>query len=136
MAFDPRQIITAVCPELAASPSLDVFLGMAAELTDRGFFGKMASYAIAYRACHLFMVSGGGAAGGGVESAAAGLGQIASMSEGGLSVSFVTGSGGASNAEALDTTKYGKLLLALIKSRPTMGVNTAGLHCPSYGGYR
>jgi hypothetical protein len=137
MAFDPRQIIAAVCQELAASPSLDVFLGMAAELTDRGFFGNLASYAIAYRACHLFMVSGGGTAGGGVESAAAGLGQIASMSEGGLSVSFVTGSGGASsNAEALDTTKYGKLLLALIKSRPTMGVNMAGLHCPSYGGYR
>jgi hypothetical protein len=135
MAFDPRQIVTAVCPELASSPSLDVFLGLAAELTDRGFFGKLASYAIAYRACHLFMVSGGGSSGGGVESAAAGLGQISSMSEGGLSVSFATG-GGTSNTEGLDTTKYGKLLLALIKSRPTMGVDTAGLSCPPCGGYR
>jgi hypothetical protein len=135
VAYDPRRIIAAICPELASSPSLDVFLGMAAELTDRGFFGKLASYAIAYRACHLFMVSCGGA-GGGLESAAAGIGQIASMSEGGLSVSFVTRGGETSNADGLDTTKFGKLLLSLIKSRPTMGVNTAGLHCPPHGGYR
>jgi hypothetical protein len=131
MASDPRQIITAICPELAVSPSLDVFLGMAVELTDRGFFGKLYSSAVAYRACHLFMVSGG-SGGGGVGEAAAGLGQIASMSEGGLSVSFATG--GVSDPGGLDTTKYGKLLLGLIKSRPTMGVNTAGLF-PPCGGY-
>jgi hypothetical protein len=123
--MSPEQIISAVCPELSASSSLVIFLGMAADLTNRGFFGKMAPYAIAYRACHLFMVSGG-SSGGGVESVAAGLGQIASMSEGGISVSLATG-GGTSNAEGLDTTKYGKLLLGLIKSRPTMGVNMAGV---------
>jgi hypothetical protein len=127
MASDPRQIITAICPDLAASPSLDVFLGMAVELTDRGFFGKMYPYAVAYRACHLFMVSGGGSG-----NPAVGTGQIASMSEGGLSVSFAAGS--PSNNGGLDTTKYGKLLLGLIKSRPAMGVNTAGLF-PPCGGY-
>jgi hypothetical protein len=124
----PRQIIAAVCPELAASPSLDVFLGMAVELTDRGYFGKMYAYAVAYRACHLFMVSGGGGSG----NPAFGMGQVASMSEGGLSVSFATGA--SSGGGALDTTKYGKLLLGLIKSRPAMGVNTAGLHCSPRGG--
>ncbi|MDR0388754.1 MAG: DUF4054 domain-containing protein [Spirochaetaceae bacterium] len=127
---DPRRIIAAVCPELAASPSLDDFLDMAAELTDREFFGKLASYAVAYRACHLFMVSGGGGSG----SPAFGMGQIASMSEGGLSVSFAAGAS-KSGGSGLDTTKYGKLLLDLIKSRPTMGVNTAGLHFPVHGGY-
>jgi hypothetical protein len=129
MPLSPRKIIENICPELSAGLSLGVYLQMAEENTDKGFFGKMYPYALAYRACHLFMVSGGGAAGGGVESAVAGLGQIASMSEGDLSVSFVTGSGGTSSStEGLDTTKYGKLLLGL-KSRPTMGVNMAGLHC-------
>lgn len=130
MASDPRQIVTAICPELADSPSLDVFLGMAAELTDRGFFGKLAPYAIAYRACHLFTITGGG----GSSNHALGMGQVASMSEGGVSVSFATGV--ATSGSGLETSKYGKLLLGLIKSRPTMGVNTAGLHCPPCGGYR
>jgi hypothetical protein len=128
MASDPRQIIANVCPELASSPSLDNFLGMAIELTDRGFFGKLAPFAIAYRACHLFTITGGGESG----NPAIGTGQIASMSEGGLSVSFATGT--SSDNGGLDTTKYGKLLLGLIKSRPTMGVNTAGLF-PLHGGY-
>lgn len=130
MATDPRQIITTICPALADSPSLDAFLGMAVELTDRGFFGKLTAYAIAYRACHLFTITGGDGGG----SATLGLGQIASMTEGGLSVSFATGA--ATDDSGLETSKYGKLLLALIKSRPTMGVNTAGLHCQPYGGYR
>jgi hypothetical protein len=80
MASGPRQIITAICPELAASPSLDVFLGMAVELTNRDFFGKMASHAIAYRACHLFTIAGGD----GSNSPVIGMGQIIGMSEGGL----------------------------------------------------
>jgi hypothetical protein len=126
MASNLRQVIAIICPELASSPSLDAFLGMAVELTDRGFFGKMYSFAVAYRACHLFMVSGGSASGG-VGEATAGLGRIASMSEGGLSVSLATGEG-SGDPGGLDTTKYGKLLLGLIKSRPTMGVNTAGLY--------
>ena len=124
MSREPRQIIENICPELSASPMLDDFLGMAVELTDRGFFGVLASYAIAYRACHLFTITGGGSGG----NAALGVGQIASMSEGGLSVTFARDNSSTSNSSGLDTTKYGKLLLDLIKSRPTMGVNTAGLH--------
>jgi hypothetical protein len=129
MASDPRKIIKTICPDLAASPSLKDFLGMAVELTDRRFFGRMAPYAIAYRACHLFTITGGN----GNSNLAIGTSQIASMSEGGLSVSFATGA--APDSGGLDTTKYGKLLLGLIKSRPTMGVNTAGLHYPPHGGY-
>jgi hypothetical protein len=128
MASDPREIIATVCPELASSPSLDAFLGMAVEFTDRGFFGRLYPFAVAYRAWHLFLVAGGS----GVESAAAGLGQITGMTEGGLSVSLATGA--AADSGGLDTTKPGKLLLGLIKSRPTMGVNMAGLHCSPYGG--
>jgi hypothetical protein len=108
MAFDPRQIIANVCPELAASPSLNDFLGMAVELTDRGFFGKMAPFAIAYRACHLFTITGSDGSG----NPAIGTGQITGMSEGGLSVSFAASA--VSDIGGLDTTKYGKLLLGLI----------------------
>jgi hypothetical protein len=121
-------IIETICPELSSSPSLQVYLGMAVELTDRGFFGKLAPFAIAYRACHLFTIMGGGES----SNPAFGTGQIASMSEGGLSVGFATSA--SSDSGGLDTTKYGKLLLGLIKSRPTMGVNTAGLS-PQYGDY-
>jgi hypothetical protein len=130
MASDPRRIIKTLCPELASSPSLDDFLGMAVELTDRFFFGKMVPYAIAYRACHLFTITGGE----GSSNPASGVSQIASMSEGGLSMSFASSAASDSNG-GLDTTKYGKMLLGLIKSRPTMGVNMAGLHGLPHGGY-
>jgi hypothetical protein len=120
MASDPRQIIKTICPELADSPSLGDFLGMAVELTDRGFFGKLAPFAIAYRACHLFTITSDGS------NPVMGIGQITGMTEGGLSVSLAASA--TSDSGGLDTTKYGKLLLGLIKSRPTMGVNTAGLY--------
>jgi len=120
MSLSPNQIIEAICPELSGSPSLPVFVEMAAEVTDEGFFEKLYPHAIAYRACHLFIISGGANG-----NSVMGLGQVSSMSEGGLSISFATNQ--ANDASGLDTTKYGKLLLALIKSRPTMGVNRAGL---------
>ena len=123
MSLSPNQIIAAICPELSGSPSLSVFIEMAAEITDKGFFGKMYPYAVAYRACHLYSITGGGNSGNG----ALGMGQIASMSEGGLSVTFAQNQSAETNSSGLDTTKYGKQLLALIKSRPTMGVNMAGL---------
>jgi hypothetical protein len=94
---------------------------MAVELTDRGFFGKMASFAIAYRSCHLFTITGGNGGG----NPAIGMGQITSMSEGGLSMSVAASA--TMDSSGLDSTKYGKMLLGLIKSRPTMGVNMAGL---------
>jgi hypothetical protein len=122
MALSPDQIIAAICPDLSGSPSLPVFREMAVEVTDRGFFGNMYPYAVAYRACHLFTVSGGGASG---ANPIAGLGQIASMSEGSMSVTVATGA--ASDSGGLDTTKYGRLLLGLLKARPRMGVNMAGL---------
>lgn len=119
MSLSPDQIIKAICPELSDSPSLSVFIDMAAELTDKGFFGKLYNHAIANRACHLFTISGGAHG-----DSVLGMGQVASMSEGGLSISFATNA--ANHSSGLDTTKYGKQLLALIKSLPTMGVNQAG----------
>lgn len=117
-----REIIGAICPALAKSELLGTFVKMAEENTSRKFFGRQYAYAVAYRACHLYTVTAG--SGG---SAAAGLGQVASMSEGGLSISFATGSQSSDSDGGLETSKYGRMLLGLIKSRPRMGVNTAGL---------
>lgn len=116
-----REIIAAICPALAESESVDTFVKMAEENTDRKFFGGQYAHAVAYRACHLYTITAGSKG-----NAAVGLGQIASMSEGGISVSFATCAESDSNG-GLGSTKYGKLLLGLIKSRPRMGVNTAGL---------
>lgn len=117
-----REIIGAICPALAQNDALSDFVKMAEENTDRKFFGKQYAYAVAYRACHLFTITAG--SGG---NAAMGLGQVASMTEGGLSISFATGSSASDADGGLETSKYGKMLLGLIKSRPRMGVNTAGL---------
>lgn len=116
-----RDIIGAICPELAKSESVSAFVKMAQENTSKKYFGKQYAYAVAYRACHLFAVTAG--AGG---NQALGLGQVASMSEGGLSVSFAASSSSSEANGGLETTKYGKMLLGLIKSRVKMGVNTAG----------
>ena len=116
------EIIGAICPELSKGGNADTFIRMAEENLSRPFFGKQYAYAVAYKACHLYTVTAGSG-----ESAAAGLGQVASMSEGGLSVSFAAGSAESDASGGLETTKYGKMLLGLIKSRPRMGVNTAGL---------
>jgi len=118
---DVRQIIKNICPELFNSHALDDFISMAIDLTDKGFFGKMYQYAVAYRACHLFTITGGDNSG----NSALGMGQIASMSEGSLSVTFANTQ--SNDSSGLDTSKYGKLLIGLIKSRPTLGVNTAGI---------
>ncbi len=115
-------IIETICPELSGSPSLrDTYLGMAVERVNRRFFGNLYEQALAYMACHLFMVFrvpsgtlktvkelGGGA-------------PVASVSEGKLSVSFAQADG-----EALCSTTYGRQYLELRKGRPKIGMNMGG----------
>jgi hypothetical protein len=127
MLLSPEEIIEAICPELAGSPSLQVYLGMAAESVDRGFFGSLYNHAVAYKAAHLFTLMNNGTSGDmtGELARLGGGAPIASVSEGGLSVSFAHGSGGT-DATALGSTRYGKLFLEVLKSRPKMGVNQAG----------
>jgi hypothetical protein len=97
MASDPRQIITAICPDLAASPSLDVFLGMAVELTDRGFSGSCcplpSRIGLAIFSWFLAAVR-----------VVTPLSGWAKLPAGGLSVSFATGA--ATSGSGLETTKY------------------------------
>jgi hypothetical protein len=129
MPLSPEKIIETICPALSGSPSLPVFLEMAAAVASRGFFGSVYNQAAAYQAAHLFTLMGG-SGGGGAADAIKELGggaAVASMSEGGLSVSFAQTAGNSSGtAAALGSTKYGRMYLGLMKSRPTMGVNHAG----------
>ncbi|GHU34515.1 hypothetical protein FACS1894172_14900 [Spirochaetia bacterium] len=121
------QIIQTICPPLATSESLPMYLQMAREMSSKRFFGSMYEYAIAYLACHFFTVFGDSTGAGGALDPAVGTGKIASKSEGGMSISYAQESStGAAGSEELSTTKFGKLYLALRIRRPAMGVNTSG----------
>ena len=126
MALSPEKIIETICPELSGSPSLQVYLGMAVEVTNPGFYGAVYNQAVAYRAAHLFTLFDGG---GGTTTDAIGVlgggAPISSVSEGSLSVSFAQNANACGETD-LSSTKYGKMLIGLIKGRPRMGVNQAG----------
>ena len=125
MAVSAVSIIETSCPELYGSPSLQVYLGMAVETTDRRFYGSLYEQAVAYRAAHLFTVMNGTSANGTVNAVKelGGGAPVASVSEGKLAVSFSQG-GAGSDAAGLTSTKYGRALLGLKRSRPRMGVNS------------
>lgn len=110
------QIIETICKPLSDSPSLSKYVQIAEDSLNRGFYGKRFEYAVAYKACHLFTLCDDGSFN---KIKDLGNGSIQSYSEGGMSVSF---SGSSGNSE-LESTKYGKMLLDLNRSIPTMNVN-------------
>lgn len=112
-----EQIIQTICKPLADSPSLSNYIQMAQESLSSSFFGNQYEYAIAYKACHLFSMTDSNDSLNKIKDI--GSGSIQSYSEGGMSISF----GSASSDKELNSTKYGRMLLDLIKSRPTMNVN-------------
>lgn len=112
------QIIQTICKPLADSPSLSNYVQMARESLDSRFFGKKIETAVAYKACHLFSTCEGST----FSIKDIGNGSIQSYSEGGISVSFGTSIGDSE----LNSTKYGKMLLSLMKSIPKANVNRNG----------
>ena len=125
MGLSSLEIIKAICPELSGSPSLQVYLDMAVESTSTSFFGTMYHHAVAYKAAHLFTLLDDSKAGATGELGALGGGApIASVSEGGVSVSFAQNA--ATDVSVLNSTNYGKTLLGIMKGRPRLGVNQAG----------
>lgn len=111
-----EQIIQTICPELSDSPSLSQFIQIARESLSSRFFGKLYEQAIAYKACHLFTTTKSSELN---EILSVGGGSVNHLQEGGISLGF-----NASNSDKeLSSTKYGRMLLDLMKSKPTMTVN-------------
>ena len=111
-----EQIISTICPELSDSPSLSQYVQIAKESLSSSFFGKLYNQAIAYKACHLFTITKKSQLN---DILSIGGGSVNHLQEGGITVGF-----NASNSESeLSSTKFGRMLLDLMKSRPTMDVN-------------
>jgi len=99
------------------------YMDMAEEGLSRDYFGAMYDMAVATKAAFLFTLFNAGAGGaGGLEKIGGGA-PVASVSEGGVSVSFAQG---GTDSSGLESNRFGKMHLAIIKGRPRMGVNTAG----------
>ena len=111
-----EQIIKTICPELSDSPSLSQFLQIARETLSSGFFGKQYNYAIAYKACHLFVSTKKSELN---EIISVGGGTVNRLHEGGIEIGFNK----SDSDNELASTKYGRMLLDLMKSKPTMNVN-------------
>lgn len=111
-----EQIIKTICPELSDSPSLSQYIQIAEESLSRSFFGKLYNQAIAYKACHLFTLTKPSELN---EITSIAGGSVNHLQEGGITIGFNN-----SNSEnELSSTKYGRMLLQLMKSRPKMDVN-------------
>lgn len=111
-----EQIIQTICPELADSPSLSQYVQMAKESLSSSFFGKLYNQAIAYKACHLFTVTKKSALNDAINI---GGGSVNHLQEGGISLGF---NNPQSDKELL-STKFGRMLNDLIKTRSAMDVN-------------
>lgn len=111
-----EQIIQTICKELADSPSLSQYLQIATESLSSRFFGKLYNQAVAYKACHLFTLTKPSELN---QMTDVGGGSVNRLKEGGIELGF-----NSTNSEKeLTSTKYGRMLLDLMKSRPTMDVN-------------
>lgn len=112
-----ERIIKTICPQLAKSENVQDFIEISSESLNKDFFADMIDYAVAYKACHLFTLFN--EADDAIKIANLGAGAVTGISEGGLSVSFAT----PQNDSEYNSTRYGKMLLRLIKSRPKIDVN-------------
>lgn len=117
------QIIQTICKPLADSPSISSYVQMAMESLDSCFFGKMYQHAIAYKACHLFTLCNSASSNTAIDAIKnLSTNEITGITEGELSVSFASSSSGG-GTDDLNLTKYGKILLTLMRSRVRMNVN-------------
>lgn len=123
-----EQYIQAVAPALLQDPSLNVFIEMAKERTDREFYGVKYNHAVALMAAHIAFLLGAGTLGAGSGNAEGGsTGSISSKREGDLSVSYSSPAAtlamkGVVDAE-LSQTRWGLMLISLRKGcKPFFGV--------------
>lgn len=111
-----EQIIQTICPELADSPSMSQYVQMARESLSSHFFGNLYEQAVAYKACHLFTVTKKSALNDAINI---GGGAVNHLSEGGISLGFTS----PHSDKELLSSRYGRMLYELMRTRPTMDVN-------------
>lgn len=123
-----EQYIQAVAPALLQDPSLDVFIEMAKERTDRAFYGVKYNHAVALMAAHIAFLLGAGTLGAGSGNAEGGsTGSLSSKREGDLSVNYSSPAAtlamkGVVESE-LSQTRWGLMLISLRKGcKPFFGV--------------
>lgn len=123
-----EQYIQAVAPALMQDPSLDVYVEMAKERTDRGFYGVKYNHAVALMAAHIAFLLGAGTLGAGSGNAEGGsTGSLSSKREGELSVSYSSPAATLAMKGVVESdlaqTRWGLMLLSLRKGcKPFFGV--------------
>lgn len=117
------EIITVLCADLAESSRLQNYIDLAEESINETVFGSMTNQAIALKACHLYQLFDANSEMAKMDSIGGGSGAVTSYSEGGISIGFASGD----TESELSSTKYGRMLLALMKSIPKMNVNRLGV---------
>jgi hypothetical protein len=111
MGYSAIDLVKAMCPNLANSEFLDMYMERAILITNPNYFGAKYSMALALRACHLWTLDKRAGSNIGAPGA------VQSMREGGLSISYSVSGDGSD----LSLTHYGKQLQSLIKtSGPAM----------------
>ena len=131
------QYLSAVAPAFAMDENKSVYIEMATERTNKGFYGEKYNQAVALLAAHIafLLTAASGSMGAGSGNWEAGsTGTITSKREGDLSVTYGAGAVSASAADVTDAelsqTRYGLMLLALRKGcKPFMGVLNGGKGC-------
>lgn len=116
MSATAEQLFDALAPAYSADPLKSVYIEIATSRTNACAFGTQANLAIALRAAHMLVLS---------KRSTGEAGQVASKSEGDLSLSYF--SAGDPTGDDLSLTHYGKQLMGLLKGNiPAVGV-TGGL---------
>jgi hypothetical protein len=123
MALTVEEYIDTLCPELAVSPSKDVYLTIAVNSTSQSVFGPHYDYAVALRASHEFVI------GEKAIKAPEETGLVTGKSDGRVSIKFWN-SINDQTASTFDMTIYGIRLKALIRTlglRASIGSTSVGL---------
>lgn len=120
------EIVKSLCPDFYASDVYASIIEQCEENTSKTFFGVLRNQAVAYKACHFYTLFSPDA---GVNAG----GQIASVTEGRLSISYFNENDTTTDNAFWQSSKYGKLYLWLLKSMPRANVNRLSGRMGLYG---
>jgi hypothetical protein len=131
---DPKSIIEVRAPQWATDPRIDDLIVLA-DLQTGSCFGDKYSYAVALRVMHGIAVEDqNGGSGDGTDSGSGQAGSVTSLKEGELAEGRGTSAGigsGFTSADAdLETTSFGRELIALMNGCFSGPINRFSGTCP------